>query len=127
MICRAFCWIVVLGVFAGLLWVWASIPFVSISLCLFLAAVGTLPVPILVVLRWNLRGVLIGSLFVLCSGLVVRRVGACLDPYFRGEDIVPYAVAILFFWIVGIGFCFLIYGIKRLTLRLFSGRKPPTT
>ena len=120
MVHRTILWIVILGDFAGLLWAWASIPFVSPDLCLLFAAVGALVLPVMVVLRWNLRGVPIGSLLILCSLLVVRRVGTALDPTFRGEDAVTYSEAILVFWAVGFVFCCLTYGVKRLVLRLLS-------
>ena len=117
MIRQAIWWTVVLGVFAALLWVWASIPFASPELCLLLAAVGALLLPIMVVLRWNLRGVFVGSVFVLCSLLAVRRVGTALDPYFRGEDRPTYIGIICFDWMIGVAYGFLIYGIKRLVNR----------
>jgi hypothetical protein len=114
----------VLGVFPVLAWEWVSIPLVSADLCVLTAAICALPLPITTVLWWNLRGVLVGSLFVLCSGLVLRRVGTALDPTFHGP-LVTYGAALVF-WIVGVVFCFLIYGLKKLATWLLSRKKPAT-
>jgi hypothetical protein len=123
---RAILCVMVVGVYVGLLWVWAAIPFVSPDACLLMAVVGGLVVPIVAVLRWDLRGVLLGSPLVLCSLLVLRRVGTALDPTFRGDDVASHIKVLLLGSAVAIVFCFMIYGMKRLAIRLALLTRRPT-
>jgi hypothetical protein len=124
MVRAAILWILVLGTVAGLLWAWISLPF-RMDLSLLVAAVAALPITILVVFGWNLRGVLVGSVLVWGSLMILRRIGEGLDPEFHGDNAAAYVGKTAFLWIVGIIFCLLIYGIKRLTVWLLNCNEQP--
>jgi hypothetical protein len=111
---RIIWWMVVCGGFGWLLWDWASLPYADLGFLIILAVVDSLLLPVMVVLRWNWRGVFVGSVFVCCSLLAVRRVGTGLDPYFRGEDGPAYAAIVCSNRIIGVVYGLLILGVKRL-------------
>ena len=73
--------------------------------------------PVLTVLRWNWRGVVIGTIIVWGSGIVAGELISQLDPT-RLEggtsmlDLVWLAVG----WIAGLLYCLPIYGVKRIML-----------
>jgi hypothetical protein len=118
-----FWWILVLSTLANLLWAWTSLPHGPDTWFLFVAAVALFPIPLLLVLRWNLIGVVWGSFCVFGSCMVLRKVGEGVDPTFHGDGALVYTEKTVVLWIAGVTLCLLIYGMKRLTIRLLHWNK----
>jgi len=83
-----------------------------------MAALAAFPLPLLLVLRWNLRGVLAGSVLIFCSLMVVRRIGEGLDPTFHGDDAITYAEKTVGLSIMALIFPLVAYAAKRIWLRM---------
>jgi hypothetical protein len=74
--------------------------------------------PMLLVLRWNLWGVLYGTI-VFWGSLVVA--GQLLSRLDEGRDAaLLYHVWILFGWIAGLSYCVAIYAVKRLAFWIWE-------
>jgi hypothetical protein len=111
-------WVVTIGAIASLLWAWFSLPDGPFSYFLFVAAISLFPMPLLLVLRWNLLGALLGTVLAFGSLMVWRRIGEGLDPTFHGDDPITWTEKTAVGLAVAATFCLLIYGTKRLTIWL---------
>ena len=75
--------------------------------------------PVATVLRWNIRGVLLGALInwgsLIAAGILMSEIA----PGSRGADhSILDILWFLFGWVFGVAYCFLLYGMKRLVLFL---------
>ena len=88
--------------------------------CLALALV----LPVLAVLRWNLWGVVLGTLVFWGSLLVAGPLLSALDPKrLRGGTAMLDFLWLIFGWFPGVIYCFIIYGMKRLFLLVHVHRQ----
>ena len=77
--------------------------------------------PVITVLRWNLIGVVIGTLVVWGSLAVAGPLISQLDPSrLEGGTAMLDVIWLLAGWIAGLLYCLLIYGSKRLVLYLLA-------
>src|SRR5262249_45673330 len=93
-------------------------PQVADTLCLLIAAI----VPIPFVLRWNWRGVMLGTVVVWASLVMAGFLLAALDP--RREGAMLDSIWLLFGWIGGLLYCVPIYLAKHVALWLWRGLRP---
>jgi len=77
--------------------------------------------PVIAVLRWNMVGVVIGTLVVWGSLAIAGPLISELDPSrLRGGTAMLDTIWLLGGWIAGLLYCLLIYGSKRLVLYLLA-------
>lgn len=86
--------------------------------CLVVAA--ALPIPL--ILRWNWRGVVCGTLVVWGSLVAAGALLSALDHSRQGG--VLDGIWLLFGWIGGLLYCMPIYAMKRIIMRLWRSPTP---
>ena len=83
------------------------------GVCLAVALI----LPLCTVLLWNLRGVVLGALVFWASLAIAGPLISQLDPHrLEGGTATLDTIWFLGGWIMGLLYCFLIYGAKRLVL-----------
>lgn len=119
---RATLWsLAVLAVCGGLVRAWFRVlPNYPDALDVLTLLLAVLPIPLLLVLRWNFRGVLAGSILILGSLMVLGKIGRGIYPtpeLLREESTaVFYVKEAARCWLIGVVVCLLMFGMKRICL-----------
>lgn len=84
----------------------------------YLCLAAAFILPIITVLLWNVRGVVLGTLIHWGALILTGKLLALFDTA-REASVLDH-VWILFGWISGLAYCFIIFGAKRLILALMK-------